>query len=145
MGKLSQVDFEIASYFAPKLFEAVMRGESAICVWFPGSGKTTIVRDILSNKNILKSPLKNLYKTLVLIPISLYETEEASYQEVLNLIAAKIGVEETSVTSGLKKIMENGNEVVLIVDWLEAINKKNFENTKILVKNSKMKSIGISF
>jgi hypothetical protein len=56
MGLLP-IDIYVASKFAPKLLRPLKYGENGVFFWIPGSGMTTIVKNIFSSKAILRKYL----------------------------------------------------------------------------------------
>ena len=117
---LSEIDLKIADYYAKFLFASVKIGESKICVWFPGAGKSTILKDCIFSKKILKKNLGDLYPSLVIVPLTLGVTnivEEISIS--LNLDAISL----PQLKTNLLKLVATGKEVLLVVDKLEDLER----------------------
>jgi hypothetical protein len=90
---LSGIDKDIANFYAPKFLEGLKYGENQVNIWFPGSGKTVIINDILSDKNLLKDILGKSSSRLEIIQYSCSNTLNPTAESILIEIAKKLKVE----------------------------------------------------
>ena len=105
-------------------------------MWFPGAGKTKILKDLLSNKKILKSYLEKLYGRVKFIEYSGIETENSSHQEILNSILSSLSNSKldnsdqlNQIISNCQQLIDQGYEVVLVGNELEILSEKEYEKT----------------
>ena len=138
---MTEIDRKIAQYYAPIILQGVKRGESSVCVWFPGSGKFTIAQNILQSAKILKSVLGGLHSRLKIAPFLGIETSQATTEEILSYILRSLGGEprDDSLRAILERIndlIESGQEVLLVGNWLEKLSETEYE--KLLISLAKI-------
>jgi hypothetical protein len=141
------IESEIASFYAPYLLESLKYGENRICIWFPGSGKSTIVDNIIRNKKILFGYLGGMSSNFEFIKVSGKDTTEGNLEEVLVTLAQNLSKTNVKISDDYKytiadvsrKIIDNGKEVVFVGDELELLPKE--ELSKLLIFLSSVVSI----
>jgi DNA-binding winged helix-turn-helix (wHTH) protein len=98
---------------AKRIFTPVIYGESALVVWFPGSGENIRIRQIMAKKTILKQVFSNTLDKFIIIPIDI---TQFSYIPCQNWSA--ILFKSASTLEELKAILQSiiltGKEIVFI-------------------------------
>lgn len=121
-NKLDKLDIEIAKFYAPLVLGSLKYGENRICVWFPGSGKTTILNNILRSKSIINNELGNITKNLEII--------FASGKDSINGTAEEI-IEKIGIIKHFEDKNKLGKEIVVICDEIEMLNDSSL--SKLLI------------
>ncbi len=113
---LSKVNEDIARHYAKTLTLPIKYGENGVFFWFPGSGMTTVVRDIFSSKNILLDSLASLSERLQILQFWGHLTPEQTCSDLLQIAGF-------STLSSLKryteKELEKGNELVYVLGRID--------------------------
>src|SRR3989344_6005316 len=124
---LSKLDYSIAAYYAPKILTPLKYGENGVFFWFPGSGMTTIVRDIFSEKTLLRKHLAGLTTRIKVIQFWGHLADKKTTQE---LIRSAGFVDYQKLEDECKKILDKGDEVVCIIGRID--DYPQIEKVKIL-------------
>jgi DNA-binding winged helix-turn-helix (wHTH) protein len=137
------LDSEIIDHFAPHIFGSLEYGENRICLWFPCTGKTRTINNLLSSKSELKKILGKSSSRYVFIYYTGTESANLKASEILQNIAAKMGLNSKSETTDTrsfiqkkcKELIEKGKEVVFICDSMESLPKDELEKHLLDISN----------
>ena len=133
---LTKSDKSIAEYYGKLILKPIRCGENAIFFWWPGSGMTTIVNDIIGDKSILKSNLGNLVKSIKIITFSGHLVSSKNLNDLLLIAGYK---NETEILISTQKLVNEGSEIVFILNRVDDYSNK--EKIKILQLFTKLVSI----
>jgi hypothetical protein len=130
------LDERIASYYAKMFLEPIKFGESATLFWYPGSGMTTIINDILNNKSIFKSNLGQLTKSIQIYKLWGHLTSKKN----LNSLLTESGFQsEDAMFQSTETLLKEGTETVFILGRID--DYPNAEKVKILQMFVKLVSL----
>lgn len=139
----SNLDFEIAQFFAPYIFGSLEYGENRICLWFPCLGKTRTINNILNSKSLIKRILGNSAKRYEFVYYTATVSVDLKASEILESIGLKMGMNQENNTSRLKiniqqkckELIEKGKEIVFVCDSMETLPKRELEKHLIDISN----------
>lgn len=133
---LSNFNKKLASGFAKTILNPVRLGENGVFFWFPGSGMTTIIKDIFSDKSVLESVLKGLSSRIEVLQfwghLCMERTSE-DYLKVCNFLDFE------SLSKHVQGVLEKGKEVVFVLGRIDNFPEK--EKIKIFKTFVKLNSI----
>jgi hypothetical protein len=131
---LKELDAKIALSYAPMLTNSLKYGENGVFCWFPGSGMTTILRDVFTDKKILSTALGKLATSL---KISFFWGHLASKRNSESLFQSAGYADFEALKGECLKTLELGQEVVLIVGRIDDYaEKEKVEILKLFVNLS---------
>lgn len=113
---LSTIDAEIANYYAQTLLLPLTYGENGVFFWFPGSGMTTITRDVFSSKNTLTKYLHGLAGRIKIIQLWGNTTDQKTLPSLL--ASAGFSTKQELVALCTQQLT-SGNEIACIVGRID--------------------------
>ena len=123
--KLSKIDRDIAKFYADWLLSPVKYGESGVFFWFPGSGMTTVTKDILASKELLKTSLEGLSKRLKIMQFWGNVVDKKTVSSLLK----SAGVESSSRLKNLSaETLKKGDEIVIVVGGIDSFPKAELDS-----------------
>jgi hypothetical protein len=113
MSTIGDINDQITGYFAPFFLEGLKYGENQVNLWFPGSGKTVIINDMISNKQMLQKHLGKFTKRLEIISYSCSGALNPTAEMILYEIATKLKIKlDTNHDQLVLKIIDRCKDIV---------------------------------
>jgi hypothetical protein len=133
----SSIDQQLAKHFSPYIVEPLQYGENAVLFWFPGTGMTTIVKDILADKPLLKKHLGKLADNLSIHEFWGHLSAKRTLAELL--VSAGYN-DEQELFKSCTSLLEKGYEQVYALGRID-----NFpEKQKVLILKLFLKLISLN-
>ena len=129
---MENIDTKIVKYYLSFIIEPIKYGENAIFFWFPGSGMTTVINDLFSDKKLLKDSVGNLFRQL---EITLFSGNLANNKNFESLIKESgfnnyYDIKEYCLTQ-----LHKGNEMVFVLSGIDEFpDKEKLEILKLFLK-----------
>lgn len=108
---LSNLDIDLASQYLPHIMGPIKYGENGAYFWVPGCGMTTILFDIVKNKNLWKPYLQGLTSR---IRVFEFWGHLASKKTTMGLLG-----DYSSLKTKFEKVLDQGNEVVCFLGRID--------------------------
>lgn len=134
--RLNTVDLKLAKSYAKDLLDPIKHGENATLFWWPGSGMTTIIKDILSSREILNENLGQLLNSMEIYQLWGHLSEKKT---LLKLLESAGFDSVDSIAQRIHKSLKSGTEITFILGRID--DYSNTEKTKILQLFVKLVSI----
>lgn len=144
MKIVNNLDQEIIQFFAPYLFGSLKYAENKVCLWFPCTGKTRTINNILGSKSTLKTIFGKLASRYVFVYYTGTDSVNLKASEILQQIATKMNINDTTVTTSELKFqiqkkcvesIEQGKEIVFICDSMESLPSNELEKHLLDISN----------
>lgn len=157
MGYITKIDEDIAKFYAPMVLESIGFGERQINVWLPGAGKTTITKDIITNRKLVKETLGKITDRLIFVPISCEFISSHGIESVFEEICLdlKITSKNSDLTNYINKIsswcsdkiIKEDKEIVLVINNIDNLEEIELEKFLIaifkIISSNKRKILSI--
>lgn len=107
---------QVNSFFAPQLLKPLKYGENGVFFWIPGSGMSTIVRNVFTSKILLQKHLSGFAKNVKILLLWGDIAESSSLIGLLNSQGfSDFAALEQQVLSWLK----SGREVAIVAGFID--------------------------
>lgn len=134
--KTPDLNQRIAQHYLPQIAMPLKFGENGVFFWFPGSGMTTILKDIFTNKGLLKSHLGKLASQL---HVTEFFGHLADKKDLVSLLNEAGFANYTELKESCLKLLDSGHEVVYLVGRIDDFTES--ERVRILKTFVKLNSL----
>ncbi len=114
--KLTELDVKISKKYSDRLLNPIKFGENSVNFWFPGSGMTTVLKDVFNNKRLLKAKLGKIYN---LLKIEMFWGHNATKKTLLDMLRLNNFSSPQELFSSCKSLLDKGQEIVYIVSRVD--------------------------